>query len=332
MYKFTYTRLVLAAVCLLLLAACRQQTTQTELELALRSTATPRSTPLPAVPTPIPPGDEGNPIRMVVRPLGPAADARSAASDFAAAVQERSGVVIEVQLVERYAEGLAALCASPGGQMSVAWLNAPTYVAARAQNCGVPALQVEKELESGSQTGEPGSIIATRGIGIRNAAGLSRRKLCRISNDDFYSWFVPSLLMRADGIDPLNAPTSVTDYQDIPSLVQAVANRDCDAAGIPANALEAYAGAIGSDADDVTVVTTTVAFPYSVLMIPVEVPLGKRVALVDALTDMASDSADAVIMRSLLTQDALIAASVEDFGELTDFMNGTGLDFARLGN
>lgn len=332
MTKSTSIRLLLAALLTLVLASCREQAAEADLELALRSTPTPRSTPLPAVPTPIPPGDEGNAIRMVVRPLGPSADARSAADDFAAAILERSGVMIEVQLVERYAEGLAALCASPSGQVSVAWLNAPTYMVARAQNCGLPALQVEKDVGAGSQTGEPGSIIATSSMNIRNISGLSRRKLCRISSDDFYSWFVPSLLMNASGIDPYTALTSVTDYEDIPAMVQAVADRDCDAAGIPAGALEEYASAIGDDADQVSIVTTTVSFPYGVLMIPAEVPLGKRLALVEALTDMASDRSDAVIMRSLLAQDALKPASVEDFTELADFMNSTGLDFVALGN
>lgn len=332
MYKSTYTRLVLAAICLLLLSACRQQTVETDLELAPRLTPTPRSTPLPAVPTPIPPGAEGNAIRMVVRPLGPSADARAAADDFAAAVLERSGVVIEVQLVERYAEGLAALCASPGGQVSAAWLNAPTYMAARARNCGLPVLQVEKDEAAGSQTGEPGSIIVTKGSNIRNVSGLSRRKLCRISNGDFYSWFVPSLLMRAEGLDPLNAPSSITDFEDIPALVQAVANRDCDAAGIPDGALEADASAIGDAAEKVTVLTTTIPFPYDVLMIPVEMPLDKRVALVDALTRMATNRSDAVIMRSLLAQDALKPVSVDDFSELVNFMDRTGLDFSALGN
>jgi ABC-type phosphate/phosphonate transport system substrate-binding protein len=269
---------------------------------------------------------------MVVRPLGPSADARDAAADFAAAVLERSGVVIEVQLVERYAEGLAALCASPGGQVSVAWLNAPTYMAARAQSCGLPVLQVEKDEAAGSQTGQPGSIIVTKGSNIRNMSGLSRRKVCRISNDDFYSWFVPSLLMRAEGLDPLNAPASITDLEDIPALVQAVADRDCDAAGIPAGALVEDAGAIGDAADKVTVLTTTVSFPYSVLMLPIEMPLDKRLALVDALTEMSENRADAVIMRSLLAQDALKPASVDDFTELADFMDTTGLDFSALGN
>lgn len=319
-------------VCLLGLAACREQGAQSGPAVAATLTPTPRSTPLPAVPTVIPPGDEGNAIRMVIRPLGPAADARSAASDFEAAVLDRSGVVIEVQLVDRYAEGLAALCESAGGRVSVAWLNGPTYVAARAQNCGFPALQVERGTRSQRATGEAGSLIVGADSNIRDERGLSQRKFCRISSDDFYSWLVPSLVMRANGVDPLSAPTSVADYEDIPALVVAVADGDCDVAGIPASALDEYAGAIGDAADDVKVLTTTIPFPYAVLMIPVEVPLGKRLALVDALSEMAADRADAVTMRLLLAQDALKPASVDDFAELTDFMAGTGLDFAQLGN
>lgn len=304
----------------LALAACREQAAPSGPEIAPTLTATPRSTPLPAVPTPVPPGDEGNAIRMVIRPLGPAADARSAAEDFETAVLERSGVVIEVKLVDRYAEGLAALCDSAGGQVSVAWLNGPAYVAARAQNCGLPALQVERD----DATGEAGSIIVGADSRRQGLQHLSGSTFCRLGNDDFYSWFVPSLVVRANGLEPANTPLEVVDQDDIPALISAVGDGDCDAAAVPASAVD--------DDDPVTVIETTIAFPYAVLMIPAEVPLGKRLALVDALFDMAKNRADAVTMRLLLAQDALVPASAEDFTELEAYMDSTGLDFAQLGN
>ncbi|MBI5669011.1 MAG: PhnD/SsuA/transferrin family substrate-binding protein [Chloroflexi bacterium] len=320
MYTPVYFRLVLLIVCLLGLAACREQAAQVAPVIAPTLTPTPRSTPLPAVPTAIPPGDEGNAIRMVIRPLGPAADARSAASDFEAAVLERSGVVIEVELVDRYAEGLAALCGSAGGQVSIAWLNGPAYIAARAQNCGVPALQVERD----GATGEAGSIIVSADSRQQGLQQLRGSTFCRLGNDDFYSWFVPSLVIRANGLDAANTPQEVVEQDDLPALVRAVGEGDCDAAGAPASAV--------NEDDPVKVIETTIPFPYAVLMIPSEVPLGKRLALVDALTETAADRGDAITMRLLLAQDALVPASVDDFAELTDYLNSTGLDFAQLGN
>lgn len=329
--KPTRTRLVLLAVCLLALAACRREEIQGGAVTLPTATPTPRSTPLPAVPTAIPPGDEGNAIRMVIRPQGPAADARSAVPDLEAAILDRSGVVVEVQLVERYAEALAALCESSGRQVSAAWLNAPTYAAARAQNCGLPALQVQQGTRRDLRTAEAGSIIVRDGGAIRDVRGLNGRSFCRLGYDDFYSWFAPLLVMRANGLDPVSALESVSDYDDIPALVRAVAEGDCDAAGIPESALTVYAGAIGDDADQVRSLLTTVPFPFDVLMLPVEVPLGKRLVLVDALEAIAGDPADAVTLRALLAQNALVPVTDDDFADLLEFINSTGLDFTQLG-
>ncbi|HEX2906735.1 MAG TPA: PhnD/SsuA/transferrin family substrate-binding protein [Phototrophicaceae bacterium] len=327
----TLTRMFGLVLCLAGLAACREQTAGVGPGAAPTLTPTPRSTPLPAVPTAIPPGDEGNAIRMVIRPPGPKADAESAIEDFEAAVLGRSGIVIQVELVERYAEALAALCESSSGQTSVAWLNAPTYVAARAQNCGAPALEVEQGTRREARTAEAGSIIVAADSNIRDVTGLRNKSWCRLGSEDFYSWLLPTLVLKASSLD-ITTAKSVTDYEDIPALVAAVAAGDCDAAGIPANALDAYAGAIGDAAEEITVLTTTIEFPYAVLTIPVEVPLGKRLALVNDLAAIAEDDTEAVIMRSLLAQNALVPVNSDDLAEVESFMSSTGLDFAQLGN
>jgi ABC-type phosphate/phosphonate transport system substrate-binding protein len=212
----------------------------------------------------------------------------------------------------------------------VAWLNAPTYVAARAQNCGAPALEVEQGTRREARTAEAGSIIVEADSNIRDVTGLRNKSWCRLGSEDFYSWLLPTLVLKASSLDIANAV--VTDYEDIPALVEAVAAGDCDAAGIPANALDAYAGAIGDAAEKVTVLTTTIEFPYAVLTIPVEMPLGKRLALVNDLAAIAEDDTEAVIMRSLLAQNALVPVNSDDLAEVESFMSSTGLDFAQLGN
>ena len=317
----TLFRLILVSGGLLALAACRSEATPiAPVAVSVEVTQPPRSTPLPAVPTVIPPGAEGNAIRMAIRAVGPAADAASAAADLEAALLERAGLIVEVQLVERYAEGLAALCGSAGGQVAAAWLNAPTYAAARAQNCGFPALQVERD----GATGMAGSIIVSAGSRQQGLQQLSGSTFCRLGYDDFYSWLAPSLVIRANGLQPSNTPLEIEEQENISALIEAVAVGDCDAAAVPADAAE--------EADSVKVIETTIPFPYAVLMLPVEMPLGQRQALVDTLTAIAGDSTEAVTLRSLLAQDELQPATVDDFDDLMDFFTSTGLDFAQLGS
>jgi ABC-type phosphate/phosphonate transport system substrate-binding protein len=325
--------LSLLGLTLLLLPACRRQAAQSGPVIAATLTPTPRSTPLPAVATAIPAGAEGNPLQMVIRPDGPMSAARGAIGDFEDAVLEKSGLVIKVELVERYAEALAALCDSSGGQASVAWLNGASYVAAQAQNCGTPILQVERGARRDAKTGEAASIIVNGEANINTVSALRGKAFCRIAYDDFYTWLAPSLILKANGMDPLSDVASVADYDDIPALVTAVANGDCDAAGIPADALVVYADDLDDAVEKVDVLTTTeVAFPYAVLMIPPDIQLGARLALNDVLVELAEDSTTAVKVRALLGQNAILPAVPTDFQAMIDFMGSTRLDFSQLGN
>jgi ABC-type phosphate/phosphonate transport system substrate-binding protein len=327
------TLLMIVGISLLLLPACRRQAAEGGVTAVPTLTPTPRSTPLPAIATAIPPGAVENPLQMVVRPDGSMSAARAAIDAVETAILEIAGVAVDIELVERYGEALAALCQSSEGRVSVVWLNGASYVAARAENCGVPVLQVERGTRRDARTGEGAAIIVNGDENISTLSALRDRSFCRLAYDDFYTWLAPSLILRASGLNLSTTAGEITDYDDLPSLIQAVADGDCDAAGIPANALETYADDLGDAVEQVDVLTTTtVEFPYAVLVLPPEVPLGTRIALNDALVEMAADNTYAPKLRDLLGQNALLPAAVDDFAELETFMSSTGLDFAQLGN
>lgn len=324
-------RLILLLGILIIASACRRQGDAGGPTPLPTLTPTPRSTPLPALPTAIPIGQEGNPLQMVIHPPGDLSDAREAAADFEAAILDQSGLVIQVELVNRDAEALAALCDSSSGQVAVAWLNGLAYLAAQAQNCGQPALQVERGARQDARTGEAASIIVEDGGNVSTFSALRGKNFCRISYDDLYSWLIPSLMMRANGIDPLAFET-VTDYETIPEIVQAVADGDCDAGGIPAGALDEFADEIGDAAENISVLDTSIEFPLAILVVPLQVPLGTRLTLNDTLETLAQDSSSAVKLRPLLGQNALLTVTSDDFVTITDFISSTGLDFSQLGS
>lgn len=311
---------------MVLLSACRRQQATPQLVVREAGTPTPISTPLPPVPTAIPVGTEDNPLQMVIRAFEPAL-ARNSVARFQSAIEDESGLVIEVILAERTAEALAALCNSSSGQVSVAWLDGLGYMAATEQNCGLPALQVERGRGRDANTGQAGQIIATHDLGISAVSQLSGDDFCRLGYGDFYSWLVPSLLFEANGVNPLQDLESVTDYEDFPDLLEAVADGDCDATGIPEGILDDA----DNVRDEIDIVETTVTFPYAILMYPIEVPLGIRLTLTDALISLAQDADNAETMQTLLGQDGLERVNADDFIEFRNFMDNTGLDFAQLG-
>ena len=103
--------------------------------------------------------------------------------------------------------------------------------------------------------------------------------------------------------------------------------------GIAEASFEVYAEALGDEVrEDIDFGLTTVPFPFAVLMYPLEIQLGVRIALNDALVEIANESATAETLKLLLGQDSLVRVGPDDFAELTAFMENTGLDFAQLGN
>lgn len=311
----------------LLLAGCRRAESVQGPQIQATATPTPRSTPLPAVPTLVPPGIEENPIRMVIRPPGSAV-ARSLITDFQveqfeSALLEETGLVVEVVTVDRYAEALAALCDSSPTQVTVAWLDGLSYQAAVAQDCGAPELLVERD----GQSGEQAHIIASAEQNISSMVSLNGTEFCRLGSEDYYSWLIPSLLMQANGVDPLTGLSAVSDYPDEDALVAAVAEGTC-ATGIAEGDFNQISGALRTD---LTLVDSTPPLPYGVLMYPISLPLGERLRLTDGLLALTLDAEASAAMEPFLGQDGLARVDANDFNALTDFLTRTGLDFAQLG-
>lgn len=316
---------VAALLALLLAAACRAETGPVESASQSTLTPTPLSTPLPPLPTVIAIGQAENPLRMIVRVEGGSAPARAAAAELEAALLQRAGVTLDVQLVAREAEALAALCDSFGGQATVAWLSGTAYLVAHALKCGQPALQVTRG-DDGA-TGGAVSIVVNNDARIAAFAALAGKTFCRVSSGDAQSWLIPALMMRAAGFQP-TALKATRDYPNPGAAVAAVNAGECDAAGVPAALLERLSDA---EADNLTTLATSIPIPYSILMIPNAVPLGTRAALVETLNRLADERQSALWLRDLLGQETLIPAAPEDFADLLAFGASTGLDFAALG-
>jgi ABC-type phosphate/phosphonate transport system substrate-binding protein len=310
------------------LVACRRETGPQGPFIAATATATPLSTPLPALATVEPPGIEENPIQMVINPVGAASLVTSAQIDrLQAALAEDSGLVVEITVVERYAEALAALCESDPSNVTVAWLDGITYQAARALNCGSPSLQIERGRTA--STGAAGQIITRRSLGLTSVQALRNRDFCRLGLDDYYSWLVPALMLRANGVDPINDLSAVREYDTTNALIGAVLAGECTATGISQTEFEGLRGEVR---DELRVVETTPPFPYAILVYPLSLPLGERIRLDNALLALDLDNEGRSALRPFLRQDGLTRVDDSMFEDLSAFMADTGLDFAQLGS
>ncbi|MFO7322497.1 MAG: PhnD/SsuA/transferrin family substrate-binding protein [Chloroflexota bacterium] len=292
------------------------------------ATPTPRSTPLPPVPTAIPSGSEENPVRMVIVPASSGLSARRAARELETSLSERTGRAVEVVLADRYAEALAALCDSVGGVVNVAWLDGVSYAAAEAQACGTPLLQVERRAGRSSQAGEPIVMVANGDAGIESVADLRGATFCRLGYSDLATWLIPAIMLQTHGLDVAEIE-HVVDYEDLTLLLEAVADGECDAAGVPQSA---YSGARSAVRNALITLDESPPMPYSILMIPVEMPLDLRNELERAIVAMSSDEVDAEALDDLLRFERLVTVESSDLAPVRQFVAEAGLDLAVLGS
>lgn len=280
---------------------------------------------------------------------------------------ERTSIAFEVLTVSR-AESLQAVCNSGSGVVSIAWLDGIGYTVAEADNCGLASLQVmtngrdydapmmldsESELEATPEstaeatpeadtTPEPispvdderyttnGLILLDRRLGSLNIDVVRGRTFCRLGHDDYYSWLVPVLYMESVNIDPERDLEEIVDYASYDELIEAVADGDCTATGI---SQAVYDNFMISDADlveDVRITSSSVAFPYPILVYPVDLDLGVRLTLDEVLVELGAETESALTW--LLGHDGIVTFDAGHFTEFSAFMTSTGFDFAQLGD
>lgn len=318
--------LLLCLLSLVFAAGCRR-IANVQATAIRAATSTPRSTPLPPVSTAIPVGAENNPIRMAFANPGGTSTRRqidNAAETLAELLSEETGLTIEVSVLDTPADAVAALCDS--SRISVAWLNGLAYAAAQAANCGEPALQVERGTGRNATTGEAVQLIANVETEADSIADLADRTFCRVGFTDFYTWIVPSMMLRTAGIDPAANLGDVTDVDDSAAVVEAVNAGDCEAAGLSVTDYEDFA--VGDDGENIITVGQPVTIPYAILTYPPELPLGVRWTLTDSLLEIADDPQRQNALETLLDMDGLERVEASDFNALLNFVRSTGVQLA----
>jgi hypothetical protein len=349
-------------VCFLMLAAlitgCRQQAAAIPTNAPPTIAPTPRSTALPTVESQSAFATESNPLRMMVV-TGDSVAVRERAQDGAltleTALREQSASYVErgfiaeplsirIDIVETNAAALEALCAaSTEDTRAVAWLDGLGFASAEA--CASPALLVERGSGRSAATGERFALITRRALSLGSAAASAGRSICRLGFDDRATWVISSLIVRANGVDPLTQLGDVVEVEDNDALYTALINEDCDLAGIRVTDFDALDDSI---AEDLVLIegSETPELPYNVLFYPPDVPLGTQIALNGVLLALVDAQPEA--LAGLLQLDGLLAlkdtaemmeslagesaATADiDLDALRAFLFSTGLNFANLG-
>lgn len=169
-------------------------------------------------------GTEENPLIWVLVPSGETETVLSGFDDVANLLFEETGLVVEPFVATEYAGAIEAMCSDPP-EAHMASLATFAYMLASERGCAEAAL-VAVRFGSPSYNGQ---IFTRADSELDSLADLAGHTFCRSDPLSTSSWIIPSLELRAAGVNPDTDLTEIVDAGSHDAAVAGVYNGDCDA-------------------------------------------------------------------------------------------------------
>ncbi len=168
-------------------------------------------------------GTEENPLIWAFVPSGEMQDVTAGAEEVAQLLFEETGLVVDTFVATEYAGVIEAMCADPP-KAHMGSLATFAYILASERGCA------EAELVS-VRFGSPsynGQIYVRADSGITDLSQLAGKTFCRPDPLSTSGWIIPSIELRAAGVDPDTDLAEVVDAGGHDGAIAAVYNGECD--------------------------------------------------------------------------------------------------------
>jgi phosphonate transport system substrate-binding protein len=230
-------------------------------------------------------GTEENPLVWSFVPSGDTGEIVAGGEAVADAIYDKTGLVIDISVATEYAGVIEALSTDPPSA-HIASLATFAYIVASERDVAEAALVA---VRFGSPTYN-GQIIARADSGINSVSDLEDKTFGRPDPLSTSGWIIPSITMRAEGIDPQEDLEEIVDAGGHGATVAAVYNGDVDAGAT-------YVDARGEIEDNnpdvmeaVKVITVSEDIPNDGVQFHPSVPDEMRRQIVDAIKEIAEES------------------------------------------
>jgi phosphonate transport system substrate-binding protein len=169
-------------------------------------------------------GTERNPIVWAVVPSGETERVVTGFEDLAQLIFDETGLVIDPFVATEYAGVIEAMCSDPP-KAHMASLATFSYILAAEKGCAEAAMV---SVRYGSPVYN-GQIYVRADSGIESLADLAGKTFCRPDPLSTSGWIIPSITLKAAGVDPDTDLAQVVDAGSHDAAVAGVYNGDCDA-------------------------------------------------------------------------------------------------------
>jgi phosphonate transport system substrate-binding protein len=269
-----FSLLAVVAACSLLLAACGGAGASVPTVVP----NTPHPTAVPE-PTAVPIGTADNPIIWVLVPSQDAEAVLAGAEDITAAIEASSGLVVEPIVSTDFTAAVEAMC---NGEAHMGALNTFNYIVAHERGCadvGLVSLRFGTAFYAGQ-------VITRPDTGITSIADLAGHTFCRPDPTSTSGWIIPSIAMRAEGIDPEADLLEIVDAGGHDGVVIAVINGDCDAGSTFVDARTNVEEEFPDVMEQVTVIAESAPIPNDTISFHPDMDPAVTEALIAALLSL----------------------------------------------
>jgi phosphonate transport system substrate-binding protein len=292
--------LALVAIASLLLAACGGGSGAA----ATLVPNTPFPSPTPE-PTAVPYGTEDNPIVWVLVPSQDTEAVLAGADSIAAAIEASSGLIVTPVVSTDFTAAVEAMC---NGEAQMGALNTFNYIVAHQRGCADVGLV---SLRFGSNF-YAGQIVTRPDTGITSLADLAGHTFCRPDPTSTSGWVIPSIAMRAEGLDPETDLAEIVDAGGHDGAIIGVYNGDCDAGSSFVDARSNIADEYPDVNEKVIVIAESAPIPNDTISFSPSLGPDVTAALTDALLAL-NDSEDGLALLNAVYSWSGLEATTDSF-------------------
>ena len=270
-------------------------------------------------------GTEENPIIWALVPSGETDTVLSGFQDVADIIYEETGLVVEPFVATEYAGVIEALSADPP-KAHMASLATFAYIVAASRDAADVALVAER-YGSASYNGQ---IFVRSDSGITSIADLAGKTFCRPDPLSTSGWIIPSITLRAAGIDPDTDLAEVVDAGSHDAAVAGVYNGDCDAGSSFVDARSSMEEDYPDIMDVLTVIEVSVDIPNDGVQFHPSVPAEIRDAIVNVLVHINETEEGLAAIEQAYEWTKLVEKDDSFYDPFRQVLDAAGVDAESL--
>lgn len=268
-------------------------------------------------------GTEDNPLVWVLVPSQDTETVLTGAEDIAAALEEETGLVLTPIISTDFTGAVEAMCSS---EAHIGALNTFNYLVAAGRDCaevGVASVRF-------GSTFYTGQVIARADSGITEITDLAGKTFCRPDPTSTSGWVIPSLAMRAAGLDPEADLAEIVDAGGHDSVVIAVYNGDCDAGSTFVDARGNVEEDFADVREVVSVLQESAPIPNDNISFGPDVDDETRQTLVDFFIGLTGTDAGLELLNTVYSWSGMEVVGDDFYDGFRQTLEAAGVSFEDL--